>query len=314
MRAFVPALALLLILAAAQLAGAVDKFAVLYPADKGLYEEEAVSLVVRLGGADEVSYKLNGPKKGIILKKGKGDYLCGSLRLNRGLNRISVTAMRGGKEVASKEISVFVDVNTEPDLIPDDFTPPNFHTRQNEAPCTACHKFGGDYGESCFVCHKGLADNEYVHWPITIKGCLICHNTESNGLKYQALRPAVRYCKFCHGDKIAAWEKNYYRHGPTQAGDCTMCHDPHSSERQYFLRLQTTDLCVSCHQDKANGEHIVRGFSGKWHPVRGKPDPRDPSKELTCASCHNPHGSNFKHLLFMSSDPNKPFCTKCHMF
>jgi predicted CXXCH cytochrome family protein len=48
---------------------------------------------------------------------------------------------------------------------------------------------------------------------------------------------------------------------------------------------------------------------GKVHPVEGVPDPSNRKRKITCASCHNPHSSDYPKLF-----PSARICRACHKY
>ena len=117
-------------------------------------------------------------------------------------------------------------------------------------------------------------------------------------------------CYRCH-DKNQ-FTKKYVHVVAAIPNGCLLCHDAHADNNQHLL-LQPTifDLCTSCHSEQRNGMHIIGmanlGFGNSVHPVKGMPDPSDPSKQFTCISCHNPHSSEFRKLVLQ-----KKICKRCH--
>jgi predicted CXXCH cytochrome family protein len=74
----------------------------------------------------------------------------------------------------------------------------------------------------------------------------------------------------------------------------------HGSNRRAMLKLDGNAICSQCHETQGK-------FS---HPVGEKiRDPRT-GQMMTCVSCHNPHGTSFRHQLIMSGQ--KDLCTQCH--
>ena len=73
-------------------------------------------------------------------------------------------------------------------------------------------------------------------------------------------------------------------------------HNPHASDKPYLLSLSINDSCIGCHKAQETGRHIVSLPARSIHPVKGVPNPRNPREEISCASCHDPHSSNFPKL------------------
>ena len=155
-----------------------------------------------------------------------------------------------------------------------------------------------------------MANYRFVHGPAAVWSCTACHETRGSGRKLSVRQPDEKVCLPCHEND---WSKKKYLHGPTAAGNCTACHNPHASNENYFLRLNTADLCVACHDDIASKPHVISGFSGvAGHPVRKSPDPFNPGSDFTCASCHNPHATDFPFMLSGDSSSMFQYCQSCH--
>ena len=77
------------------------------------------------------------------------------------------------------------------------------------------------------------------------------------------------------------------------------CHSVHSfkSENAQLKAAGTTDTCVSCHKD-------VRAemWKNSHHPLR--------EGKMTCADCHNPHGSPTPKMIKAASVNDQ--CYTCH--
>ncbi|MBN1475539.1 cytochrome c3 family protein [Candidatus Sumerlaeota bacterium] len=107
---------------------------------------------------------------------------------------------------------------------------------------------------------------------------------------------------------------------------CATCHtahrvDPHSADDRisFFLRMPNpnSELCMACHGE--NAEHagarnhpIGVDVEGDWPPeltealgMRGR------DHDVTCQSCHAPHGSGLSDLLVMPVGQSE-LCTTCH--
>ncbi len=173
-------------------------------------------------------------------------------------------------------------------------------------------KLGDNNMLTCQTCHK-------VHNNRTENHLLLIKNEKSD------------FCFTCHPDKrqmldgkhnlerSAPKEKNYQGQTVTQAGVCSACHLPHQPARLLSGQKDfTTRLCTSCHSKGNVAEKV--NLTGNTHPlavspVRSQMDNapfaavsvdvqkltlplfsrygvQDMSRGLmTCATCHNPHGS-----------------------
>lgn len=99
-----------------------------------------------------------------------------------------------------------------------------------------------------------------------------------------------------------------YKHGPAVAGYCTLCHDPHASTERAWLRKPVWELCTACHAEKVTGSHRFV----KNHPTQKKNDPMRPGKQLSCASCHDPHSAETDDLFAYDKKKSFEMCKLCH--
>lgn len=185
--------------------------------------------------------------------------------------------------------------------------------------CTACHnphqsKFRKlllkDIPGLCYECHKeSKFKGKIVHAPVREGLCLNCHKAHASNFKNILVSEPSDLCFRCH-DK-APFSKKYVHVVAAVPNGCMLCHNPHVNDNQYLLLKPVFDLCTNCHSREANGKHILGslslGIGERIHPVKGIPDPSNPSKELLCISCHNPHSSDFRRLFVQ-----KNLCKRCH--
>jgi predicted CXXCH cytochrome family protein len=163
--------------------------------------------------------------------------------------------------------------------------------------------------ETCFLCHQDdLTGRKVVHAPITTTGCDACHaphgGAHRHGLKGGEGKAA---CYACHKPVDAGKVK----HAAVERYGCKACHDPHGTDHPSLLPRRVNDLCASCHPDVRDGRHATP-MSARGHVVGGGlADPRRPGREFSCASCHDPHGSDSPRLLRVGQTAIES-CAWCH--
>jgi predicted CXXCH cytochrome family protein len=169
--------------------------------------------------------------------------------------------------------------------------------------------------EICFTCHTGKRiwqTSEFIHGPLHIGGCTLCHDPHGENNRYQLwAEGSTTLCLSCHGDKQNLVSKENpvpFVHGIIFGGGCIACHDPHATDFEYMLRSPINELCVSCHTGLAG---VTRGHPVGGHPVAGPRERRRPGRELTCTSCHDPHGSGYQNFLIRDSRGGN-VCIACH--
>lgn len=205
-----------------------------------------------------------------------------------------------------------------------DQTPVRHSTTVNRQ-CLTCHQqylkpwrigFAASAVEDlCVTCHTGKKEwssRSSIHGPMVAGGCTLCHNPHGEVNRYQLWGDGkVELCITCHGDmeNLLAKEKPVrFVHGIILGPGCVACHDPHATDNDFILRQPINDLCVSCHPRFAG---LKRGHPVGGHPVAGPDEKRRSGRELTCVSCHDPHGSGYRFMLFAESLGGH-VCSKCH--
>jgi predicted CXXCH cytochrome family protein len=314
-----------------------DTITLQYPPDNTVMEFDLlnISLEIPKDSADLIKANVNDKERASIVPD--NTYACFSVPLELGINRIEITASKKGKHVFDVTLNVFRRSDLAGDYmkIPAGFKKDYFHTGDTSR-CAECHilepretdrkpvsptsfvaeafdkKTVIQSTSTCYSCHNKIAAAPYVHGPVAVWSCLSCHDEKSDP-RYAVKRPDTEVCFGCHIEQKKDWQSKKFTHGPVTLGKCTICHSPHSSKYPFNLYKATWDLCVNCHVDRGSGTHVLGdSFSTEGHPTRGKPDPVRIGKELSCASCHNPHASNYPHLWAFEAQDMFDLCRKCH--
>lgn len=159
----------------------------------------------------------------------------------------------------------------------------------------------------CFTCHKESSfRGKEIHPPVAEGKCTVCHNPHRS--KSENLLPAEQpeFCFTCH-DRAKFTKK--YIHVVAMGRRCD-CHNPHASTHPKLLSAPVNEICKSCHLAKAHGIHVIGSLpNGRIHPIGGVPDPKKPKTIMNCASCHNPHSSDYPKLY-----TSKRICKRCHKY
>jgi len=187
--------------------------------------------------------------------------------------------------------------------------------------CTTCHNphssknprlLISEPPDLCYNCHdRKKFEGKTIHPPVAGGMCTSCHNPHSTNTPKLLVAEAPDLCFNCH-DKTPFSKKNI--HPPVAGGMCLTCHVPHASRFTTLTPKAVSGICVTCHQDEAikSGIHVVRGFGSAGHPVTGKEDPKRKGKRFSCASCHEPHSSDFVRLFRYRADTPFALCVQCH--
>lgn len=307
------------------------------PADRTVIEFDVLNISVSIpeGAADMIRVSVDGKVRKDIVPD--SEFECFSVRLNPGTSTVEVLAFKGDALVATFVRNVFrrSDLISEYRIPPLSFKKGYFHM-EDHPECKKCHilevsgydkkpispdTFDSETLSSkkvyaatstCYSCHNNLTQYPYVHGPTSVWSCLSCHDKDS-ATRYSVRQPVKDVCYECHIEQKNEWNSKKYIHGPINVGQCTICHNPHSSEYDFNLYKSTWDLCVNCHAEKGTGLHVLGDAIFKnGHPTKGRKDPVRIGKELTCASCHNPHASNYPHLWTFEVNDLFELCKKCH--
>ncbi len=162
----------------------------------------------------------------------------------------------------------------------------------------------------CFICHQDdVTGRAVVHKPVAEGKCQDCHGPHGAPNRMILKKgEGKNACYACHkpfGDVKT-------RHLPFERHGCTGCHDPHGTANRFLLAKPTNELCVGCHPGTSNGRHVSAWLpNGHLVGGAGRLDPRRPDRPFSCASCHNPHGSDFPKLFYFGSSPMES-CDGCH--
>ncbi|MBW2481891.1 MAG: hypothetical protein JRF38_18020 [Deltaproteobacteria bacterium] len=312
-----------------------------YPADMAVMEYNLLSISLSLlqGSSDLIEVEVNSQIKTSIVPRRKVE--CLSVPLELGLNKINIIAKKEDRIADEVALNVFrrSDLVGNYEKPPAGFEKDYFHMKDRPQ-CAACHhlwepaeadnktinietyaaevskdKAPVPADSSCYSCHRGIASCSFVHGPAFVWSCLTCHDARGEP-KYSLKYPVPELCYKCHWEQKQqrSGKKNY--HAPYITDKCCMCHNPHASENPCRLDRPVWLLCVSCHPGQADGRHVVApyfwGTRHRKHPTRGIPDPSRKGHELTCASCHDPHASDFPMFISKYGPRSFDLCKKCH--
>jgi len=199
------------------------------------------------------------------------------------------------------------------------FTRPFLHSAVKVGDCTGCHSphaspnpkllLHTKDSEICFECHQDdLKGRAFVHKPAGEGKCLTCHDPHGSVTSFNLKAASTtELCFTCHPEKKAAVK---VPHKALERYGCTACHDPHGTANASQLVKPVNALCQGCHPEKTDGTHATTFVRG-GHKIAGPADPRRPGRTFSCASCHNPHGSDNPRLFYFGDSP-MDMCAGCH--
>ncbi len=182
-----------------------------------------------------------------------------------------------------------------------------FHNSALSQNCTSCHE-GMPSDEDttltadCSSCHKVPEVTENIHPPFASKDCSSCHSWSNEKHSVIVTDDVPQKCYECHSEKQEVVESASVLH--PVAGDCISCHSPHRSTEKKMLKRDVFSLCTNCHEAYTINHPVGR------HPVQYVSYGTE-KKEISCVSCHTPHGSQNESLL-TSSGGKMAICMDCH--
>ncbi len=274
---------------------------------------------------DQMTVEINGTKSDLIdmssaeYRATFGDLLILQPEFDPGKNQIAVQGYAEGKQVAETRANIYflADPQASP---PDGFRPFLLHLPEKEKICAPCHNMSPDKTalaaagpqNPCASCHARKLNQSHVHGPAGVWSCTYCHQPDSRPSRYQPRQGDAEICNECHADKVREIRTNKFLHGPVEAGMCLICHDPHASAEIAQLPVPINRLCLSCHAQVGKGTHVLRGVSGKGHPLDRVADPSRPSRIMSCTACHNPHGGASEVYFQGGHTARFALCGSCH--
>lgn len=304
---------------------------VLYPPDATVVSGEGTVAVIAEEDAPatqphmevRIEGRANGPPAVVARRSDGTAVLHSRVTLRPGLNTLQIALGVAGQppRAATRRVFFFSPLlsGLEP---PSDFRRQPFHRLVRDGPCQGCHELQprpSDAGPSspeqstCHSCHRRLTATKEVHGPAAAWVCTRCHDPSIPDGPHATPVPVMPLCFSCHVEQKERFYGERFQHGPTATGHCTICHSPHGTDEPFFLKKAAFDVCITCHSEKASGRHVISwGPTGQGHPTRGRPDPIRPGRELSCASCHNPHAAPGPRLWNFGATIWLELCRACH--
>lgn len=114
-----------------------------------------------------------------------------------------------------------------------------YHFKDNASDCKICHvnvrrdgfKTSGMESNVCYRCHARVDGAEWVHGPIGVGQCSVCHDPHGSKNAKFLTRTGHGLCTYCHD---ANRLQNHI--ATVNSKDCTGCHDPHGGADRDLLR------------------------------------------------------------------------------
>ncbi|MBU0730075.1 MAG: hypothetical protein KKE17_04410 [Proteobacteria bacterium] len=167
--------------------------------------------------------------------------------------------------------------------------------------CTPCHDKGQKGTDTCLGCHEQIKSqilSTHNHLNGSENSCVACHSPHAADSSNLLKAPQKNLCRDCHEESFRISEKKRHKHPDT--GTCSNCHSVHGSNTIAMLKNGITGVCSGCHASQGQFTHPVGGAIV---------DPRN-GQEMTCVTCHYPHGTDYTFFLKLSGA--KALCIQCH--
>jgi predicted CXXCH cytochrome family protein len=283
-----------------------------------LGSSEITTVVVSVNGVATDPLPVGTPE----YRRAFSDFLILQPLWDKGKNELLVDTFVEEKKADSLKAEIYYAPDYGESNIPKEFHSTSLHRPEAEKYCTPCHNMKPtekqvsdvpDKDNACFACHKRMGNQKYVHGPVGTYNCAYCHPLSSKP-KYAAEKREAKLCFDCHVEKQKQLKEFKFLHGPIAAEMCEICHDPHSSENPDQLRQSVNKLCLSCHEQVDKGVHVIAVSGGASHPIADKTDPseRGRGRDLSCISCHDPHGGKVRYYFVTGSENKMELCQMCH--
>lgn len=255
-------------------------------------------------------------------KRAFRDFLILQPLWDKGKNQLTVDTFSGDKKLDTFKTEIFYAPVVGGSEAPKEYKPTKLHRSNVESLCAPCHNMKPtakqlidvpDKDNPCYSCHKRMGNQKFVHGPVSTYSCINCHPINTIP-KYSTIKRETKLCFDCHTEKQKEFKAFKFLHGPIAADMCEICHDPHSSDNPDQLHQPVNKLCLTCHELVGKEVHAIALGDGTGHPISEKTDPSDRGKgrELSCISCHDPHGGKARYYFVTGTDNKMDLCQMCH--
>jgi predicted CXXCH cytochrome family protein len=171
-----------------------------------------------------------------------------------------------------------------------------------------------DYSPDCLRagCHGELNSTPWVHGPVAIGSCDVCHRALPQGEHtYELTRTKENVCTYCH--RMASGK---FTHQVVTDTGCTKCHNPHGGAKRNLLVTQDVGkLCGECHDPTRPLPVTADGKPRKASANQDRQDlPKfaalhEPVAKGDCLTCHETHNADYEGLLLKEQ---RTLCLACH--
>ena len=179
----------------------------------------------------------------------------------------------------------------------------NLH-KAYEKGCDSCHGPTGEVSSTdiCMTCHEDTYKEMHAtHSHLTRtrgNSCLYCHSPHAGDNSSLLKSKEKQVCLSCHLETLFKFKKRKHKH--SGLNECSACHEPHGISSLAMLKGTGTEVCSGCHKSQG-------AFS---HPIGPEVLDIRTGQVMTCVTCHNPMGTDYKYHLV--KDGKEDLCVLCH--
>jgi predicted CXXCH cytochrome family protein len=200
-----------------------SEITILAPLDGDDVSSEDIIIIGKTGeGVKEVEIKgVSGG--GLKVKVNKGGFFA-KVKLNDINNNVTLSADDGSTTKLNIKVNKSAAFNYHPDI-------------KEVQDCTSvCHSDSKNSGYKiqpaapvCYECHDNNNNKAYVHGPINMGICNVCHMVHGSNKPYLLMVNEDVLCDGCHDSLMAT-------HPDSKNKICTNCHDSHASDKEFHVR------------------------------------------------------------------------------
>lgn len=178
------------------------------------------------------------------------------------------------------------------------------HQPYEDKECDTCHAEGKISSQTCLECHEEITEQFQKTHSHMLYGrqnsCAICHSPHAGNTTKLLRGNLAGACRSCHEYTFQRHTEKLYTHN--QVGECHKCHALHGADSPAMLAGDGNTICEQCHATQGQ-------FT---HPIGDKVlDPRT-KMPMSCVTCHDPKGTDYKYQLKLSGQ--KALCVQCHHY
>lgn len=214
------------------------EFELIAPSNNSTHANLRVPLIGKVSDPSLKELRISVNENSFVLYVKKGSFST-IVTLKEGANSIQLNAERA----RSMSINLFQKTSASENIT---YRQYKSHGISSKKDCAFCHegdsgtyRIDGNNSVLCQKCHPPPGSGKYVHGPVAIGSCTICHDPHGSTNDALLTKTGEDLCFQCHIAKDAlkhlliqgAGDKSFLR----EKG-CGFCHDPHFSDRRFLLR------------------------------------------------------------------------------